>query len=92
MRTHMLLRVLLTLAAMTVTASAFHEHTFAVFELREHLLMLTMNLWELFEQLEYAHPGLRARVYQEIHMIQREIDLAIRELMRLDQLQHPTPE
>ena len=69
----MLLRVLLTLAAMTVTASAFHEHTFAVFELREHLLMLTMNLWELLEQLEYAHPGLRARVYQEIHMIQREI-------------------
>ena len=88
----MLLRTLLTLAAMTVMAHAFHEHTFAVFELREHLLMLTMNLWELFEQLEYAHPDLRARVYQEIHMIHAEIDLAIRELMRLDQLQHPTPE
>ena len=88
----MLLRVLLTLMTVTTATHAFHEHTFAVFELREHLLMLTMNLWELFEQLEYAHPGLRARVYQEIGLIQREIDLAIQELMRLDQLQHPTPE
>ena len=88
----MLVRVLLIYSVLVVCAVAFHDNTFAVFELREHLLMLTMNLWELFEQLEYAHPGLRARVYQEIGLIQREIDLAIQELMRLDQLQHPTPE
>jgi hypothetical protein len=88
----MLLRTLLTYTVMITCAAAFHDNTFAVFELREHLLMLTMNLWELFGQLEYAHPELRARVYQEIGLIQREIDLAIRELMRLDQLQHPTPE
>lgn len=88
----MLVRVLLIYSVLVVCAAAFHDNTFAVFELREHLLMLTMNLWELFGQLEYAHPELRARVYQEIHMIQREIDLAIQELMRLDQLQHPTPE
>jgi|TARA_R110001606_G_scaffold385661_1_gene549278 hypothetical protein len=88
----MLLRTLLTYTVITTCAAAFHDNTFAVFELREHLLMLTMNLWELFGQLEYAHPELRARVYQEIGLIQREIDLAIRELMRLDQLQHPTPE
>ena len=88
----MLVRVLLIYSVLVVCAAAFHDNTFAVFELREHLLMLTMNLWELFEQLEYAHPDLRARVYQEIHMIHAEIDLAIRELMRLDQLQHPTPE
>ena len=75
-----------------VTASAFHEHTFEVFELREHILMLTMNLWELFSQLEYAHPDLRLRVYEEIHMIQAEIDLAIQELVRLDQAQHPATE
>ena len=86
-----MIRPLLLLLMTTVTATAFHEHTFEVFELREHVLMLTINLWELFSQLEYAHPELRARVYQEIHMIQREIDLAIQELMRLDQLQHPTP-
>ena len=88
----MLLRTLLTLMTVTTATYAFHEHTFAVFELREHLLMLTMNLWELFGQLEYAHPELRARVYQEIGLIQREIDLAIQELMRLDQLQHPGSE
>ena len=85
----MLLRVLLTFAVMTTCAFAFHDNTYAVFELREHLLMLTMNLWELMEQLEYAHPELRARVYLEIGMIQAEIASTIAELIRLDQIQHP---
>ena len=88
----MLLRTLLTLMTVTTATYAFHEHTFAVFELREHLLMLTMNLWELFGQLEYAHPELRARVYQEIGLTQSEIASTIAELIRLDSLQHPGSE
>jgi hypothetical protein len=85
----MLLRTLLTFTLMTTCAVAFHENTFAVFELREQLLTLTLNLWELFEQLEYASEPLRQRVYLEIGMIQSEIRDTIAELMRLDSLQHP---
>ena len=88
----MLVRVLLIYSVLVVCAVAFHDNTFAVFELREHLLMLTMNLWELFGQLEYAHPELRARVYQEIGLIQSEIASTIAELIRLDSLQHPGSE
>ena len=50
----MLVRVLLTYALLTVCALAFHENTYAVFELREQLLTLTLNLWELLDQLRYA--------------------------------------
>jgi hypothetical protein len=88
----MLLRTLLTLAVMTTCAMAMHENTYAVFELREQLLRLTLNLWELLDQLEYAHPELRARVYQEIGMIQSEISDTIAELIRLDGLEHPASE
>ena len=84
----MLVRVLLIYSVLVVCAAAFHDNTFAVFELREHLLMLTMNLWELFEQLEYAHPELRARVYQDIAVIQSEIMSTIAELIRLARLEH----
>ena len=74
---------------LVVCAVAFHDNTYAVFELREQLLRLTLNLWELLAQLEYAHPELRARVYQEIGLIQSEIVSTIAELMRLDSLEHP---
>jgi hypothetical protein len=85
----MLLRTLLTFAVMTTCALAFHENTYAVFELREQLLTLTLNLWELMEQLEYANDALRERVYLEIGMIQSEMASTIAELIRLDQIQHP---
>jgi type II secretory pathway component PulK len=88
----MLLRVLLTLAVMTTCAMAFHDNTYAVFELREQLLRLTLNLWELLAQLEYASEPLRQRVYLDIAHIQSEIDHTIVELMRLDTLQHPASE
>jgi len=88
----MLLRVLLTLAVMTTCAVAFHDNTYAVFELREQLLRLTLNLWELLEQLQYASEPLRQRVYLDIAHIQAEIDNTIAELMRLDTLQHPASE
>ena len=69
----MLLRILLTLAAMTTCAMAFHDNTYAVFELREQLLRLTLNLWELLAQLEYASEPLRQRVYLDIAGVQSDI-------------------
>ena len=69
-------------------AIAGHENTYAVFELREQLLRLTLNLWELLEQLEYASEPLRQRVYLDIAVIQSEIASTIAELIRLDRLEH----
>ena len=88
----MLVRVLLTYALLTVCAMALHDNTYAVFELREQLLRLTLNLWELLDQLRYASEPLRQRVYLEIGMIQSEIASTIAELMRLDGLEHPASE
>ena len=88
----MLVRVLLTYALLTVCAMALHDNTYAVFELREQLLRLTLNLWELLDQLRYASEPLRQRVYLEIGMIQSEITSTVAELMRLDGLEHPASE
>ena len=85
----MLVRVLLTYAVMTVCAFAMHDNTYAVFELREQLLRLTLNLWELLDQLRYASEPLRQRVYLDIAVIQSEIASTIAELMRLDSAEHP---
>jgi len=88
----MLVRAVVLYSILTVCASAFHENTYAVFELREQLLMLTINLWELLAQLEYASESLRQRVYLDMGVIQSEIADTIAELMRLDTLQHPRSE
>ena len=88
----MLVRVVVTYALLTVCAIASHENTYAMFELREQLLRLTLNLWELLDQLRYASEPLRQRVYLEIGMIQSEIASTIAELIRLDSLQHPVSE
>ena len=88
----MLVRVLIIYAILTVCASAFHLNTYAVFELREQLLRLTLNLWELLAQLEYASEPLRQRVYLDIAGVQSDIRDTIAELMRLDTLQHPASE
>ena len=71
---------------------ASHENTYAVFELREQLLRLTLNLWELLDQLRYASEPLRQRVYLDIAHVQSEIASTIAELMRLDSVEHPTSE
>ena len=88
----MLLRVLLTLMILTTATYAFHDNTYAVFELREQLLRLTLNLWELLAQLEYATEPLRQRVYLDIGLVEAEINHTIAELLRLDTLQHPRSE
>ena len=88
----MLVRVVVTYALLTVCALSMHDDTYAVFELREQLLRLTLNLWELLDQLRYASEPLRQRVYLDIAVIQSEITSTIAELMRLDGLEHPASE
>ena len=74
---------------MIVSAVAFHENTFAVFELREQLQMLYINMWELLHQLEYVEPHQRVIVYQEIEHIKQQIIQTIDLLRQHDQSQHP---
>ncbi len=76
------------LLTMTVAASAFHENTFAVFELKEQLQMLYINMWELLHQLEYVTPEQREVVYEEIDNIKQQIIKTIDLLLEHDQHQH----
>ena len=87
----MLLRTFFIYVLMTVCALAFHDNTFAVFDLKEQLQWLQINLWELLHQLEYVEPHQRAIVYEEIAHIRAEIDRIVRELVAHDQAQHPLP-
>ena len=81
-------RVLIIYLVLTVTAVALHENTFAVFELKEQLQMLYMNLWELLHQLEYVKPDQRVIVYREIAEIQQHIIDTIDLIRQHDQAQH----
>ena len=85
----MLVRALIIYITLTFTAVALHEHTFAVWELREQLQMLYMNMWELLHQLEYVTQEQRMVVYTEIEHIQSEIQRVIQELLQHDRSQHP---
>ena len=85
----MLVRTIILYAVMLTCALAFHENTFAVFELKEDLQIRIMNLWELFQQLEYVDPRQRAVVYEEIDHIREEIQRIIDELIQHDHSQHP---
>ena len=85
----MLVRTFILYCIMIVCAVAFHENTFAVFELREQLQMLYINMWELLHQLEYVTPDQRAVVYEEIDDIKQQIVDTIDLLKQHDQAQHP---
>ena len=85
----MLVRTVILYVAMTVCAVAFHENTFAVWELKEDLQIRIMNLWELFQQLEYVDPDQRIIVYAEIDHIRSEIQRIVDLLIAHDQQQHP---
>jgi len=85
----MLVRTVILYCIMTVCAVAFHENTFAVFELKEELQIRYMNLWELLQQLEYVDAHQRAVVYEEIDHIRSEIARVVNELIQHDQQQHP---
>jgi len=60
-----------------------------VFELRELLIERQLNLWELFEQLEYVTDEQRAVVYAEIEEIRQQINTIIEQLLEHDRSQHP---
>ena len=85
----MLVRTILLYAVMLTGAVAFHDNTFAVFELKEQLQMLYINMWELLQQLEYVEPHQRHIVYQEIEEIKQQIIHTIDLLKQHDQSQHP---
>ena len=84
----MLVRTVILYVAMTVCAVAFHEHTYAVWELKEDLQIRIMNLWELFQQLEYVDPDQRIIVYAEIDDLKQEITRIIDQLILLDKAEH----
>jgi len=85
----MLIRVLFIYIILTFSTYALHEHTFAVWELKEQLQMLYINMWELLLQLEYVTPAQRSIVYQEIEVIQQQITDTMRQIIQHDQTQHP---
>ena len=85
----MLVRVLILYALMTVSAVALHDNTFAVFELKEQLQMLYLNMWELLHQLEYVTDRQRQVVYGEIDDIRQQIWDTIELLKQHDQTEHP---
>jgi len=85
----MLPRVVLTYILLTTVALAFHEHTFAVWELRELLIERQLNLWELLEQLKYVTDEQRVVVYAEIEHIKSEIVAIVDQLLEHDRSQHP---
>ena len=85
----MLVRTLIIYAVMLTCALAFHDNTFAVFELKEELQIRYMNMWELFQQLEYVDARQREVVYAEIEHIKQEINRIIDQLVEHDRDQHP---
>jgi len=85
----MLVRTVILYAVMTVCAVAFHEHTYAVWELKEDLQIRILNLWELLQQLEYVDPDQRIMVYEEITHIRQDIERIVNLLIQHDQQQHP---
>jgi hypothetical protein len=74
---------------MLTCALAFHDNTFAVFELKEELQIRYMNMWELLQQLEYVDARQREVVYAEIEHIRQEINSIIDQLLQHDKSQHP---
>ncbi len=85
----MLVRTIVIYCLMIVCAVAFHEHTFAVWELRELLIERQLNLWELLEQLKYVTDEQRAVVYTEIEHMKSEIIAIVDQLLAHDRSQHP---
>ena len=89
LNTRMLVRTIVIYSLMIVCAVAFHENTFAVWELKEQLQMLYINMWELLLQLEYVTADQRIIVYEEIQHIKQQIVDTIDQLRQHDQSQHP---
>ena len=85
----MLLRVVFTYILLTTAAYGLHMNTFAVWELKEQLQILYINMWELLTQLEYVRADQRAVVHGEIQHIQQQIQHTIHQLVEHDEHEHP---
>mgnify|MGYP005626776137 CR=1 FL=1 len=85
----MLSRVLIIYILLTFSTDALHLNTFAVFELKEELQMLYINMWELLTQLEYVTPDQRPVVYEDIQHTQSEIQRVIALIVEHDHHEHP---
>lgn len=69
-------------------AKAEHPQTFPEFEARESMMQLQLNLWELFDQLNYAKGDMRITVLEEILQTQKLINEQIIAIVELDQEHH----
>ena len=85
----MLVRVVVIYCMLTFSTYALHLNTFAVFELKEQLQMLYINMWELLTQLEYVTPDQRLVVREEIQHIRSEIQRVIELIVAHDLSEHP---
>ena len=85
----MLVRVLIIYCVLTTAVYGLHMNTFAVWELKEQLQMLYINMWELLTQLEYVRADQRAVVHEEIQHIQQQITDTINQIIQHDHSQHP---
>ena len=85
----MLLRVAVMYILFTTVAVALHSNTFAVWELKEQLQMLYINMWELLTQLEHVTADQRRVVYAEIQHIRSEIQRVIDLITQHDLREHP---
>ena len=65
-----------------------HPQEYDEFEAREQLMQLQMNLWELFNQLDYAKDELRDRVLLDIADMQVRINEQILKIVMLDEKYH----
>tara|TARA_B100001057_G_scaffold371542_1_gene375627 strand:+ start:109 stop:366 length:258 start_codon:yes stop_codon:yes gene_type:complete len=85
----MFMRILIIYCVLTTAAYSLHLNTFAVWELKEQLQMLYINMWELLTQLEYVRPDQRSVVYEEIQHIQQQIQDTTAQIIEHDQHEHP---
>ena len=85
MRTLLVTLILLFTAQFT---GAHEVQTYPEFEIREDIMRLQINYWELVQQLEYANPELRLRVYEEIADILQELRDHTAKLLEIDSTIH----
>ena len=81
------MRTLLAALIVIITTQftlAHEVQTYPEFEIREDIMRLQINYWELTQQLEYAAPELRLRVYEEIADVLEQLRDATVKLLELD--------
>ena len=80
--------IILLLLVLSTPVLSDHPQEYDEFEAREQLMQLQMNLWELFNQLNYAKDELRDRVLLDIADMQVRINEQILKIVMLDEKYH----